>query len=106
MKKNKEEKRWQVFLKKITKSDTNHLRKMQRKLWDRWIWDTGSELDKQKIDAIDQELHAREEGWGRLKPIRPHNTKRKWRKRKRDLNLFYFRDEITKSISANSKRGR
>ena len=105
----KRERHLRIFRMKVTNSTSEaHLEKLLRKLWDRWTWDTGDDLEKDKIKIIEDELAWRRGKQGkdwmwfqsqeRIKKMRSGKkgfSLRKKRKRKRDaeskLNLAWQR---------------
>lgn len=53
------ERHMRIFRKKISTCDKSYLEKLLNKVWDYWTWDTGSNMDEEKIRLIKEELKCR-----------------------------------------------
>ncbi len=76
-----------IFEYKIHYQESSHLKKLVDKLWDRWTWDTGDGIEKQKIEMIEAELATRCGHDGRMCECwfsTGGNSQRKQRKRQRN----------------------
>lgn len=75
-----------VFKHKTHRQKSSYLKKLVNKLWDRWTWDTGDEMEKQKIEIIEAELSSRCGKDGKMYECwfsSGGNSQRKQRKRQR-----------------------
>ncbi len=55
------ERHLRIFEAKLHHFETPYLKRLVHKLWDQWTWDTGDQLEKDKIKLVEEELTLRRE---------------------------------------------